>query len=71
MESPFIQYEWEIEDLKKENTELKERIIFLGDLIFKARDLAKDIMTFYPACTKSVYNKAEEFLEELNDRRFS
>ena len=63
MESPFIQYEWEIEDLKKENTELKERIIFLGDLIFKARDLAKDIMTFYPACTKSVYNKAKEFLE--------
>ena len=49
--------------LKKENAELKERITFLGDLVFKARDLAKDVMTFYPACNKSVYNKAKEFLE--------
>lgn len=63
MESPFTEYEWEIEDLKKENAELKEKITFLGDLIFKARDLAKDVMTFYPACTKSVYNEAKEFLE--------
>lgn len=63
MESPFTEYEWEIEDLKKENTKLKERIIFLGDLVFKARELAEDVMTFYPACTKSVYNKAKEFLE--------
>ena len=63
MESPFTEYKWEIENLKKENTELKERITFLGDLVFKARDLAKDVMTFYPACTKSVYNKAKEFLE--------
>ena len=63
MESPFTEYEWEIEDLKKKNTELEERITFLGDLVFKARDLAKDVMKFYPACTKSVYNKAKEFLE--------
>ena len=63
MESPFTEYEREIEDLKKENTKLKERITFLGDLVFKGRDLAKDIMNFYPACTKSVYNKAKEFLE--------
>lgn len=63
MESPFTEYEWHIEDLEKENTELKERITFLGDLLFKARDLAKDVMGFYPACTKSVYNKAKEFLE--------
>lgn len=63
MESPFIQYEWRIEDLEKENTELKERIAFLGDLVFKARELAEDVMKFYPACTKSVYNKAKEFLE--------
>lgn len=63
MESPFTEYEWYIEDLKKENAELKERITFLGDLVFKARDLAKDVMTFYPVCTKSVYDKAKEFLE--------
>lgn len=63
MESPFTEYKWEIENLKKENAELKERIIFLDDLVFKARDLAKDVMSFYPACTKSVYNKAKEFLE--------
>lgn len=67
MESPFTQYEWEIEDLKKENTELKEKITFLGDLAFKARDLAKDVMTFYPACTKSTYLMAKEFLEESNE----
>jgi hypothetical protein len=52
-----------IAELEKENAELKEKITFLGDLVFKARDLAKDVMTFYPACTKSVYNKAKEFLE--------
>ena len=63
MESPFTEYEWHIEDLEKENAELKEKITFLGDLVFKARDLAKDVMTFYPACTKSIYNKAKEFLE--------
>ena len=63
MESPFTEYEWHIEDLKKKNAELEERITFLGDLVFKARDLAKDVMTFYLACTKSVYNKAKEFLE--------
>lgn len=56
-----------IEDLKKENTELKERITFLADLLFKARDLAKEVKSFYPACTKSVYNKAKEFLEESNE----
>ena len=42
---------------------LKKELFFLDDLIFKARDLAKDVMTFYPACTKSVYDKAKEFLE--------
>lgn len=63
MESPFTEYEWKIEDLKKKNAELEERITFLGDLLFKARELAEDVMKFYPACTKSVYNKAEEFLE--------
>ena len=52
-----------IEDLKKENTELKERITFLADLLFKARDLAKEVKSFYLACTKSVYDKAKEFLE--------
>ena len=57
--------------MKKKNTELEERITFLGDLVFKARDLAKNVMKFYPACTKSVYNKAEEFLEVLDDRQFS
>lgn len=67
MESPFTEYEWEIEDLKKKNIKLENRITFLGDLVFKARDLAKDVKTFYPACTKSVYNKAEEFLEESNE----
>lgn len=25
MESPFIQYEWEIEDLKKKNIELEKK----------------------------------------------
>lgn len=63
MESPFTEYEWHIEDLKKKNIELEKRITFLGDLVFKARDLAKDVMNFYPACPKSVYNKAKEFLE--------
>lgn len=46
-----------------ENTKLKERITFLGDLVFKARELTEDVMTFYPACTKSIYNKAKDFLE--------
>ena len=63
MESPFTEYEWHIEDLKKENAELKERITFLGDLLFKARDLAKDVMSFYLACTRFIYDKAKEFLE--------
>lgn len=63
MESPTLEYEREIENLKKENAELKERIIFLDDLVFKARDLAKNVMNFYPACTKSIYDKAKEFLE--------
>ena len=63
MESPFTEFEWEIEDLKKENTELKERVILLGDLVLKARELAKDVMTFYLACTKFIYDKAKEFLE--------
>ena len=41
---------------------------YFNDLIFKARDLmAKDVMNFYLACTKSVYNKAKEFLEESNE----
>lgn len=67
MESPFTEYEWEIEDLKKKNIELENRIIFLGDLAFKARDLAKDVMTFYLACTRIIYDKAKEFLEESNE----
>ena len=67
MESPFTEYEWHIDNLEKENTKLKEKVILLGDLVFEAKELAKDVMTFYPACTKSVYNKAEEFLEELNE----
>lgn len=41
MESLTLEYEREIENLKKENAELKERIIFLDDLVFNARDLAK------------------------------
>ena len=60
MESPFTQYEWEIEDLKKKNIELEKRITFLGDLVFKARDLAKDVMTFYPASTRIIYDKAKK-----------
>lgn len=67
MESPFTEYEWQIEDLKKKNIELEKRITFLGDLIFKARYLAKDVMTFYPACTRIIYDKAKEFLEESNE----
>ena len=67
MESPFTEYEWQIEDLKKKNIELEKRITFLGDLVFKGRDLAKDVMTFYPACTKSTYLMAKDFLEELNE----
>ena len=63
MESPFIEYEWEIEDLKKENTELKERITFIGDLVFKARDLAEEVMKEYPNCSKMTYDKAKEFLK--------
>ena len=63
MESPFTEYEWEIEDLKKENAELKERITFLGDLVFKARELAKEVVKYYPACCKSTYEMAKEFLE--------
>ncbi len=63
MESPTLEYEWHIEDLKKENAELKERITFLGDLVFKARDLAKEVVKFYSACTKSIYDKAKKFLE--------
>lgn len=68
MESPFTEYEWHIEDLKKENAELKKkRITFLGDLVFKVRDLAKDVKTFYLACTRIIYDKAKEFLEESNE----
>ena len=67
MESPFTEYEWHIEDLKKENTELKERITFLGDLVFKARDLANKVRLNYPTCTKSTYLMAKEFLEVLNE----
>lgn len=67
MESPFTEYEWEIEDLKKKNTELKERITFLGDLVFKARDLAKEVVKYYPSCPKSNHDMAKEFLEVLNE----
>lgn len=63
MESPFTEYEWHIEDLKKKNIELEKRITFLGDLVFKARDLAKEITKEYPNCSKMTYNKAKEFLE--------
>lgn len=63
MESPFTEFKWRIEDLEKENKKLKERVILLGDLVIKAKELAKDVMNFYPACPKSVYNKAKEFLE--------
>lgn len=63
MESPFTEYEWHIEDLKKENTKLKEKIVFLGDLVFKAKDLAKEITKEYPNCSKMTYDKANEFLE--------
>ena len=67
MESPFIQYEWEIEDLKKKNIELEKRITFLGDLVFKARDLANKVRLNYPTCAESTYLMAKEFLEESNE----
>lgn len=67
MESPFTEFEWEIEGLKKENTKLKERINFLDDLIFKARNLAKEVVKYYPSCPKSNHDMAKEFLEELNE----
>ena len=63
MESPFIEYEWQIEDLEKENTELKKRVILLGDLVFKARKLAEEVMKEYPNCSKMTYDKAKEFLK--------
>ena len=67
MESPFTEYEWRIKDLEKENTKLKERINFLGDLVFKARNLAKEVVKYYPSCPKSNHDMAKEFLEVLNE----
>ena len=67
MESPFTEYEWHIEDLKKKNIELEKRITFLGDLVFKARDLAKEVVKYYPSCPKSNHDMAKEFLEESNE----
>jgi hypothetical protein len=54
--------------LKKKNIELEKRITFLGDLVFKARDLANKVRLNYPTCTKSTYLMAKEFLEESNER---
>ena len=52
--------------MEKENADLKEKITFLGNLVFKARDLANKVRLNYPACTKSTYLMPKEFLEVLN-----
>ena len=63
MEDPSIYNEWRIKDLEKENAELKNKIILLGDMVLKAKDLANKVRLNYPACTKSTYLMAKEFLE--------
>ena len=73
MESATLDYELEIEELKKKNNEYLKKINDIGEMLVEyekklklAESLAKDVMEFYPACTKSTYLKAEEFLKKGN-----
>ena len=73
MESTTLQFEWQIEDLKKKNLELTEKIKVIGEMLVQkekklevAEKLAKEIMTFYPSCPKSVYLMAENFINGEN-----
>ena len=71
MESATLDYELEIEELKKKNNEYLKKINDIGEMLVEyekklklAESLAKDVMEFYPACTKSTYLKA--FLKKGN-----